>query len=129
MRLAGPPPRPRGLIGITPLIDVVFILLFFFMLASSLERWQSIDLHLTTGNAPPLRPTETLKLKVGPGAQVEWQGGWFGRVALLERLKPIGRERPLVLDPANGTTIQDLVSVLESLRHAGYQRVSLAVTR
>lgn len=129
MRLAETPPRRRRLIGITPLIDVVFILLFFFMLASSLDRWQSIDLRLTTSNATPPPPTEILRLKVRPGTQVEWQGDWIGQAALLERLAPIDRERPLVLAPVSGATIQDLVNVLESLRHAGYRRVSLAVAR
>ena len=36
--------RRRALIGLTPLIDVVFILLVFFMLASSFLDWRAIDL-------------------------------------------------------------------------------------
>ncbi|MEM6945656.1 MAG: biopolymer transporter ExbD, partial [Pseudomonadota bacterium] len=35
-------PRKRLRISITPLIDVVFILLVFFMLASSFLDWRSI---------------------------------------------------------------------------------------
>lgn len=41
--------RRRPLISLTPLIDVVFILLVFFMLASSFLDWRAIDL------TPPAR--------------------------------------------------------------------------
>ena len=41
---------PTGrLITLTPLIDVVFILLVFFMLASSYLDWRSIDLTVSSG--------------------------------------------------------------------------------
>jgi hypothetical protein len=40
-RLAAEPRRRRALISMTPLIDVVFILLIFFMLASSFLNWRS----------------------------------------------------------------------------------------
>lgn len=38
--------RKRPVVSLTPLIDVVFILLVFFMLASSLQRNQAIELRL-----------------------------------------------------------------------------------
>ncbi|WP_373510748.1 ExbD/TolR family protein, partial [Thiocapsa sp.] len=44
MRFESPAPR-RRLIGLTPLIDVVFILLVFFMLASSLVKWQALEME------------------------------------------------------------------------------------
>ena len=44
-RLGQPQGRRRPLISLTPLIDVVFILLVFFMLASSFLDWRSIDLN------------------------------------------------------------------------------------
>ena len=44
-RAGRPQGRRRPLISLTPLIDVVFILLVFFMLASSFLDWRSIDLN------------------------------------------------------------------------------------
>jgi biopolymer transport protein ExbD len=43
MRFDAPAPH-RRLISLTPLIDVVFILLVFFMLASSLIKWQAVEM-------------------------------------------------------------------------------------
>lgn len=45
MQLALSQPRPRR-ISLTPLVDVVFILLFFFMLASRTEHWRSLPVNL-----------------------------------------------------------------------------------
>lgn len=38
----------RQVISMTPLIDVVFILLVFFMLASSFTTWRSVELDMAT---------------------------------------------------------------------------------
>ena len=45
--------RKHSLISLTPLIDVVFILLIFFMLASSFAEWQFIE--LSVGEAEEIR--------------------------------------------------------------------------
>ncbi|MGK0476314.1 MAG: biopolymer transport protein ExbD, partial [Oleispira sp.] len=47
-------PKQRNLISLTPLIDVVFILLVFFMLTSSFVEWKFIDLGIGEANALPL---------------------------------------------------------------------------
>jgi biopolymer transport protein ExbD len=41
-RLAAKQPPRRAVVSLTPLIDVVFILLVFFMLASSFVKWRAI---------------------------------------------------------------------------------------
>ena len=38
----------RQVISMTPLIDVVFILLVFFMLASSFTTWRSVEMDMAT---------------------------------------------------------------------------------
>ena len=43
MLLKKEPPRHRQLISLTALIDVVFILLLFFMLTSTFMNWRQID--------------------------------------------------------------------------------------
>lgn len=40
--------KPRPLVSLTPLIDVVFILLIFFMLSSSFMRWYALDIASST---------------------------------------------------------------------------------
>lgn len=129
MKIAGPPVRRRSLVSITPLVDVVFILLFFFMLASSFDRWQAIDLKLVAANAPLDTRVESLTLPVRYGAEVDWQGEWIAVKALIPRLAQLDPALVLILKPTQGTAIQDLVSVMEAIRSEGRNRVSLAVAK
>ena len=54
-------PRRRP-ISLTPLIDVVFILLMFFMLTSAFTRWKAVDLRLptTSSDTSPKKPQALL---------------------------------------------------------------------
>ena len=50
MKLGDDKPPTGVMITLTPLIDVVFILLIFFMLASSFIDWRALDLRLAGGS-------------------------------------------------------------------------------
>lgn len=53
--------KTRTRLSLTPLIDVVFLLLLFFMLATQFEKYQSIDLVFPSSNTKEkqsdLKPT------------------------------------------------------------------------
>ncbi len=53
--------KTRTRLSLTPLIDVVFLLLLFFMLATQFEKYQSIDLVFPSSNSEEnssdLKPT------------------------------------------------------------------------
>lgn len=55
------PLKTRTRLSLTPLIDVVFLLLLFFMLATQFEKYQSIDLVFPSSNSEEnssdLKPT------------------------------------------------------------------------
>ena len=48
------PPCPRSRISLTALIDVVFILLLFFMLTTQFTRWRSLDVPMAQETAEPV---------------------------------------------------------------------------
>ena len=125
--LANRPGRRRALISLTPLIDVVFILLVFFMLASSFLDWRAIDLsapgRATTGTSMEgtllieIRP-EGLRLS-GETVSLERLGS---RVA--ERVSERPDQRVLV-QPEPGVSLQQAVQVLDRLEVSGVTRMSL----
>jgi len=51
-KLADQQARRKTIISLTPLIDVVFILLVFFMLASSFMDWRTLSLDTRAARAP-----------------------------------------------------------------------------
>ena len=121
------PRRRRRLISLTPLIDVVFILLVFFMLASSFLDWRSITL------AAPSAGTASAALEGALLVEVQGQGlRLSGRPVAIDELESAIRarlaEKPdlaIVVKPAAGIPLQRAVAVLDRLTAAGATRLSL----
>ncbi len=117
-------------VDLTPLIDVVFILLVFFMLASSYVEWGAInlmsgsDLASDTGN----RPTLTLSLGsdgvLRDSAGVPLYEGERLLDAVMARLD--GQRGPVVVAPSQSVSLQTVVSALDTLTLAGVTPLSMA---
>ncbi len=110
--------RRRALIGLTPLIDVVFILLVFFMLASSLQPYSSISLGAPAETGGRAMEGEAIVIDIH-GNDVALGGE---RMPLADAV-PLVRQRiggdadaRVMLRPAAGTTLQRTVTVLDALR-------------
>jgi len=126
-RLANRRPRRRIAVSLTPLIDVVFILLVFFMLATSFLRPASITL-LPPGNgaAPPAAPGESLVIDVLDDRRLRLDGLPIAPEQLAATLRaraPIAL--PVVVRAAAGVRVQTTVTVLETVKGAGAERVRL----
>lgn len=119
--------RRRRLISLTPLIDVVFILLVFFMLASSFLDWRSIVL------AAPMPGAGATAMEGAMLVEVRAEGlRVAGRPVRLDELD--GRIRPrlaetaglsIFVKPSAGVPLQRAVAVLDRLSAAGVTRLSL----
>lgn len=122
------PRRKRSLIGLTPLVDVVFILLIFFMLASSFLRWRAIDLSAPV-RANAVLPVEqdVLKLEILPdGVEVDGEpmADEFLDRQVSERLA-VDRDLFVVIQPAVGIPLERSISLLDRLRTLGATKLSL----
>jgi biopolymer transport protein ExbD len=129
MRIPATARRTRRLISLTPLIDVVFILLVFFMLASNFTRWRPIPLQSATlGNAwqtqsePPLSILVYQdKLKID---NHEIRLGEFSH--WLVSTKSSNDKAAVLLIPGKGVDLQRIVSVIDILELNGINSVTLA---
>lgn len=112
-------PRRRGTIPLTSLVDVVFILLFFFMLASRFATLQGIDLNLGAGGERAVATMEeTWFLQLYADRAMVLNGE---SVSLAELQQQLGA-RPgvhLVVQPRPGVSLQALVDLMDALRATG----------
>ena len=118
-------PRP---IGLTPLIDVVFILLVFFMLAADLQQWRLLSVDATVTRVGGGSATTTLWVEVHRGCTLALDGASVDLAALGTRLDGLVRQdqAPAVVVQAEaGASLQCLVTVLDRVRGAGARHVSL----
>jgi len=121
--------RRRKKISLTPLIDIVFILLLFFMLSSSFKRWQVIDLTSAQASEHPgdeseLEPLflllyESGEVKLWPNKR-SWNKASEIKMDELEPLKSEKQLRPAaLLVPEKKTNIQTMIDALEHLDSLG----------
>jgi biopolymer transport protein ExbD len=119
--------RRRSPISLTPLIDVVFILLIFFMLASSFLDWRTIALD-TPGQAAKRPSMEGALLVELRRDGLRLSGETLGLETLVTRVSRRIAQKPdqrVLIKPAPGVVLQDAVTVLDRLAAAGVKNLSL----
>jgi biopolymer transport protein ExbD len=131
MRLEHRPRARRASIGLTPLIDVVFILLLFFMLASSLTRLHTVPVIVAGDGSATAVPTDDqdpalLRVFAAGGLELD------GEMIAADRLHHVLAERRaqvpelrLVVEPEDAVPLQRLLEVLDAVAHAGVPSVKL----
>lgn len=124
MRLDLSTHRRRAGIGLTPLIDVVFILLLFFLLASQFDHFGALQLHVPA--AGPERPAAdtagALRIQLLADGRVALNAAPVTLADLGARLAQARAADPglvvlVATDP--DTTLQSLVALLDVLAAAG----------
>jgi biopolymer transport protein ExbD len=122
------PRKRRALVSLTPLIDVVFILLVFFMLVSQFADWRTIrlDAPAEAGGGATVRGAVLVRLHDDGGVDVNGR-----RVApdrLAARLRTALDDGPaarVLVQPGAGVTLQRAVRVLDIATAAGAGEVKL----
>ena len=110
------PARKRGRIGLTPLIDVVFLLLVFFMLASTFFRYTGADLASGRGGAVHNSDVNNLVIvRVKEDASLDVNGKPVALDQLERELTSLAGEEGIkvAIKPMGDTKVQDLVDVIE----------------
>ncbi len=123
-------------VNLTPLIDVVFLLLIFFMISTTFQREAELQVELPEASAEPTqRPERVLEITVNA------QGEYFvndqqvvnNRPETLKRAirQVIGDERdlPVVVRADGQASHQSVVTVMDVVQQLGLNRLSLATTQ
>ncbi|MCK0149077.1 biopolymer transporter ExbD [Marivita sp. S6314] len=108
----------RRRIGLTPMIDVVFLLLVFFMLAARFGATDAIPITLSAGGPSGYEGPPRL-LTVSPDALRVNGIDTPDAVAALAELMP-SDDAVIVLRPADSASVQRLLDVMSQLRAAGW---------
>ncbi|WP_086464761.1 ExbD/TolR family protein [Oceanibaculum nanhaiense] len=122
------PAKRRQIISLTPLIDVVFILLIFFMLASSFLDWRTITLN-TPGQAVATPDMEgAMLVRLRADGTLDLAGEALSGEQLQARLQAALARKPdqrVLVRPERGVVMQRAVAVLDLVAATGIKDVSL----
>ena len=138
MILIHTPIGKRRRIPLTPLIDVIFILVMFFLLSSSFGIWRPLDVALGGGEAavaaadPQARASPSVLIVLNRGADPDSPELIVNGISIpaddlaaeLNRLAEAGAEAA-VLVPDKTSDFQQVVRILDEAKTSRIKRVSL----
>lgn len=126
MQLEAFPGKKRRGISLTPLIDVVFILLLFFMLSSDFMHWRQISLSSANETESTPDSVELIRIETDSG-QLSHNGKRYALQDLpaLSALVALDPKAVYAVEAAPGVKTQTLVNVLDQLHKAGADKVSM----
>lgn len=119
--------------NVLPLINIVFLLLIFFMIAGALSTTTPFDLRPARVQAAPDVPAPASSgIAIAGDGRIAFGGDTIGLDALPARLERWQAEReddkPLVVRADAQAGSERLLAVIDALREAGVGRVRLLAT-
>ncbi|MEP0155640.1 biopolymer transporter ExbD [Pseudophaeobacter sp.] len=119
---------PQALISLVPMIDVMLILLVFFMVTSTYLNLDMIPaLHPVEGRAQPNEPSDTrLMIRIQADGRPSLRGDTLTPQELNQILAQALAKDPqaqLVILPSNSASTQDLISIMDQSATAGVQNM------
>ncbi|KDE39990.1 Biopolymer transport protein ExbD/TolR [Nitrincola lacisaponensis] len=125
--------KRRKPLSLTPLIDVVFILLLFFMLTSSFIKWHNMELAVSAPSQSSSRSNDTpplvFRLNAEGELRVAGQAYTPSQDADLQLLLNDHADASIILQTADEVDVQQIVSTIDRLKRLGADGVSLNTDR
>jgi biopolymer transport protein ExbD len=123
------PARPaRRLVSLTPLIDVVFILLFFFMLASQLTRLHGLPLDTPEPGSGDRPVVPALLLRIHSDGSLDLNGEPISEAELGPRVRRRLQQAPqmrVLVQPDEPVPLQTTLRLFDVLAAAGVPALRL----
>ncbi|WPL16414.1 Biopolymer transport protein ExbD [Thiorhodovibrio winogradskyi] len=139
MNLRPHPPRPADL-NLTPLVDVVFLLLLFFMISTTFEQQREIPIALPEAKGQPARQSDSKPLvividsdsryivaeqPIAPGPE---QDTHELLVQALRQATAKSANRTLLIEADAHTPHQAVMRMLDAAQEVGLTRLAFAAT-
>ncbi len=127
MRFSRPKPTRDGEANLIPLINIVFLLLIFFMLAGRLAPTELMALEPPRSDSLRSAQVTTLVVLVDQGGQIRLEGETLDKETLAERIALHLADGPqsVQIKADAGLDAMQLLDLLEQLRAAGAEELDL----
>ena len=118
-------------IDLPPMLDVVFIMLIFFIVTSTFIKTTGIEVNTPTADSSEEQPKGNILIAVDPNGEI-----WIDRQQVDIRAVRAAVERMRVDQPESSVVVQAdqdarsglVIQVMDQVRMAGVQDVALAAT-
>lgn len=116
-------------INLTPMLDVVFIMLIFFVVTTSFVKESGVEVNRPNADTAKVQEKANILIAIRPNSEI-WIDGRVVDVravrANIERLRAELPESHVVIQGDQGAMIGLLVQVMDQVRMAGVTNVAIA---
>lgn len=120
-------PRKKRPVSLIPLIDVVFILLLFFMLSTSLQAERELQIHLSSDDVSQENAETQVVILISNTGTItlgDLRYNYFSPYDMAQLKRKLGGAG-VAIDIAADVRVQSLISLLDRLKMYGFNNVSL----
>ena len=129
-RVVGPPQQEEGEIDLTPMLDVVFIMLIFFIVTATFVKEIGLDVNSPDKNQNVKdADKQSIVVQITNRDRIRIRGRDVDVRSVranIERLHAENPEAPVVVQPHPDSTTNTMIQVMDSARQAGVYNVSIA---
>ena len=115
-------------LNLTPLVDIILMLVIFFMLSTSFVVSESMELSLPDGKAAPVALPDILRIQIAPDGTVLVNQQPMAKDALNQLLVNQLGSQPdtkIAIFTTPGVSVQQLVSILDEVYLTGGRNVQV----
>ena len=117
----------KGRLDIAPLIDVIFLLLIFFMLTSSFILQPGIKVNLPDAITSKLVPKENIEVLITGKDHIYISGKRITVKELRSRLRMAGRAKtPVLIKADKSASLGRVVEIWDLCREVGISNINIA---
>ncbi|MDC2964201.1 biopolymer transporter ExbD [Gammaproteobacteria bacterium] len=131
-RVLGLQQKEEGEIDLTPMLDVVFIMLIFFIVTATFVKEMGLDVNTPDKNQNVKdADKQSIVVQVTSRDRIRIRGRDIDFRAVranIERLHAENPEAPVVIQPHPESKTEIMIHVMDSARQAGVFNVSIAAT-
>jgi biopolymer transport protein ExbD len=131
-RVLGLQQKEEGEIDLTPMLDVVFIMLIFFIVTATFVKEIGLDVNTPDKNQNVKdADKQSIVVQVTSRDRIRIRGRDIDFRAVranIERLHAENPEAPVVIQPHPDSKTEIMIHVMDSARQAGVFNVSIAAT-
>ena len=118
-------------INLTPMLDVVFIMLIFFIVTATFVKEVGLDVNQPEDDKPKTVDPDKRSIVVRITSRdriliAQRDVDWRSVRANIERMHAENPEAPVIIQPHPDSRTETMVHVMDSARKAGVAKVSLA---
>jgi len=117
-------------IDLTPMLDVVFIMLIFFIVTATFVKEMGLDVNSPDDNQNVKdADKQSIVVKITKNDRIQIRGSYVDQRSVranIERLHAENPEAPVVVQPHPESKTETMVKAMDAARQAGVYNVSIA---